>query len=109
MPEQNKERHWARTRTATFVILALWVFFSFIVHAFASSLNESTFLGFPLGFYMAAQGSLFIFVVMIFVHNMWQDAIDKSEGFAEEDSAGGASSSPPPSEESSSSDSSPSS
>ena len=65
-------------------MFALWVFFSFIIHFFVSSLNEIRFLGFPLGFYMAAQGSLIAFVVMLFVFARRQDAIDREEGQAED-------------------------
>lgn len=68
-----------------FLMLALWVFFSFIVHMFVFQLNEIKFLGFPLGFYMAAQGSLIAFVVMLFWFAWRQDAIDREEGVAEEE------------------------
>ena len=43
------------------------------------------FLGFPLGFYMAAQGSLIVFVVMLFVFAKQQDKIDRQHGVAEDD------------------------
>jgi putative solute:sodium symporter small subunit len=42
-------------------------------------------LGFPLGFYMAAQGSLIAFVVILFVFARQQDKIDREFGFAEDD------------------------
>src|SRR3546814_14285700 len=56
---------------------------SFVVHFFASALNEIVILGFPLGFYMAAQGSLLIFVVLIFWFAHRQDAIAREFGVAE--------------------------
>jgi putative solute:sodium symporter small subunit len=65
-------------------MFALWVFFSFIIHFFVNSLNQIKFLGFPLGFYMAAQGSLIVFVVMLFVFAKRQDTIDRQEGVAED-------------------------
>ena len=40
---------------------------------------------FPLGFYMAAQGSLIVFVVMLFVFAKQQDKIDREFGVAEDD------------------------
>jgi putative solute:sodium symporter small subunit len=42
-------------------------------------------LGFPLGFYMAAQGSLIVFVVMLFMFAKQQHKIDREHGYAEED------------------------
>ena len=80
-----KKAHWAKTRNLTMVVLVLWFIFSFVVHWFADALNSMSFLGFPLGFYMAAQGSLFIFVVLIFWLAYSQHKIDQEFGFAEEE------------------------
>ena len=82
---QNGDRYWQRTSGLMWTMLALWLFFSFIVHFFVNQLNEIKFLGFPLGFYMAAQGSLIAFVAMLFVFAKRQDTIDRQEGVAEED------------------------
>jgi putative solute:sodium symporter small subunit len=65
-------------------MFALWVFFSFVIHFFVNQLNSIVFLGFPLGFYMAAQGSLIAFVIMLFLFAKRQDAIDREEGVAED-------------------------
>lgn len=62
------------------MIMLLWFIFSLVVHWFARELNAYTFLGFPLGYYMAVQGSLIIFVVMIFYQNWRQDVIDEQAG-----------------------------
>jgi putative solute:sodium symporter small subunit len=78
------EEHWRRTRSLMWVTLAIWLFFSFIVHFAVVPLNEITFLGFPLGFYMAAQGSLIVFVVLIFWFAHRQNKIDEECGVGEE-------------------------
>ncbi len=72
--------HWSRTRGLTFLVLAVWFVFSFVVHVFAKELNAFSFLGFPLGYYLAVQGSLLAFVVLIFFQNWRQDAIDEEFG-----------------------------
>ena len=77
--------HWQRTRTLMWVTLSIWFVFSFLVHWFADALNGASFLGFPLGFYMAAQGSLVVFVVLIFWFARTQDKIDRECGMAEDD------------------------
>ena len=69
--------HWAKTRTLMWICLAIWAIFSFVIHMFVGALNEISFLGFPLGFYMAAQGSLIVFVVLIFRYVARQNAIDE--------------------------------
>lgn len=86
MASQDKgEEHWQRTSRLMIIMLSLWAFFSFIVHFFVGGLNGVTILGFPLGFYMAAQGSLIAFVIMLFVFAKAQDKIDRDCGVAEED------------------------
>lgn len=79
----NDELYWTKTRRLMITSLVIWALSSFVVHFFASALNEIVTLGFPLGFYMAAQGSLIIFVVLIFWFARRQDAIDREFGVAE--------------------------
>lgn len=87
MPEISQDakmRHWARTRNLTILVLVLWFIFAFIVPWFAKELNTFSFIGFPLGYYMIVQGSLIVFVVLIFFQNWRQDAIDDEAGVGEE-------------------------
>jgi putative solute:sodium symporter small subunit len=83
----NQEEHWRRTTRLMFIHLGIWVFFGYIIHMFVIPLNKIVIpvLGFPLGFYMAAQGSLIVFVVMLFVFAKQQDKIDRDHGYAEDD------------------------
>jgi len=85
--KEREEAHWAKTSRLMFTHLGIWFFFGFIIHMFVVPLNKITIpiLGFPLGFYMAAQGSLIVFVVMLFLFAKQQDKIDREFGFAEED------------------------
>ena len=85
MEQGSGERYWARTSTLMWIMLALWIFFSFAVHMFVTPLNQIKILGFPLGFYMAAQGSLVAFVAMLFWFAYRQDQIDRDENVAEDD------------------------
>lgn len=80
--EQARE-HWRRTRALMFTCLVIWFIFSFLIHLFAPSLNSIVILGFPLGFYMAAQGSLIVFVVLIFWFASKQNRIDEDAGLHE--------------------------
>ena len=81
MSENNA--HWEKTRSLTFLVLGIWVIFSFVVHWFAADLNSMSFIGFPLGYYMAVQGSLIVFVILIFFLNWRQDKIDDEHGMGE--------------------------
>ena len=80
----NAERHWSRTSGLMWIMMILWAFFSFFIHMFVDQLNTIKILGFPIGFYMAAQGSLIAFVVMLFLFASRQESIDRQEGVAED-------------------------
>jgi len=82
-PEQAKA-YWAKTSSLMWTLMALWVFFGFIIHFWAPELNGIKILGFPLGFYMAAQGSLIVFVVICFWNAIAQDKIDDEFGVSDE-------------------------
>ena len=63
--------------------LAIWFVFSIVIFMFGESLNNGSFLGYPLAYYMCAQGSIVIFVVLIFWFANRQEKIDEEFGFAE--------------------------
>jgi putative solute:sodium symporter small subunit len=62
------EEYWRKNLFITAVLLAVWFVVTFVEAWFARELNSVTFLGFPLGFYMSAQGSLAIYVIIIGVY-----------------------------------------
>jgi putative solute:sodium symporter small subunit len=84
MSTKDHAGYWEKTRNLMFVVLGLWLFFSFVIHFFVVPLNNIVILGFPLGFYMSSQGSLIAFVVMLFWFASRQNAIDEEHGVAEE-------------------------
>ena len=84
MAMPDRESYWNKTRGLMLTMLALWFVFGFLVHMFVEPLNNIVILGFPLGFYMAAQGSLIAFVVMLFWFARKQNAIDEEHGVAED-------------------------
>jgi putative solute:sodium symporter small subunit len=60
--------HWTRTKNLMLVMLGLWIFYFLAVHIFITTLNKVTvpILGLPLGFYLAVQGSLVVFLVTLY-------------------------------------------
>ena len=63
LTEKHKE-YWQKTLRMTGFLLAIWFVATFVVEWFARELNAITFIG-PFSFYMAAQGSLIIYVAII--------------------------------------------
>jgi putative solute:sodium symporter small subunit len=85
MPAIDESTWWSKTWNLMVTVLVIWAFFGFVIHFFVRSLNEIVLFGFPLGYYMAAQGSLIVFVVLIFWFAKRQDTIDREAGVAEPD------------------------
>ena len=85
--QANTDAHWRETTRLMFTHLGIWFFFGYIIHMFVVPLNKIVIpvLGFPLGFYMAAQGSLIVFVVQLFLFAKQQNNIEGEFGYAEED------------------------
>ena len=81
----NKDAYWAKTKNHMIVTLVLWAFFSLVIFMFGTELNTMSFLGYPLAYYMTAQGSLLAFVILIFWFANKQEGIDDECGFGEED------------------------
>jgi putative solute:sodium symporter small subunit len=83
----NDEAHWRKTTNLMLTHLGIWFFFGYVIHMFVRPLNQIVIpiVDFPLGFYMAAQGSLIVFVVQLFVFARQQNAIDREFGLAEDE------------------------
>jgi putative solute:sodium symporter small subunit len=78
------QKYWRRTSRLMWTIFGLWIVFSFVIPLFAVQLNTIKFLGFPLGFYMSAQGSLIAFVVLCTWNAIAQNKIDEEFGVQED-------------------------
>ncbi len=78
------QAYWKKTSNLMWTVLAIWFVAGFGVHLFAQTLNPIHIFGFPLGFYMAAQGSLIIFVVALFWFAKRQNEIDEEFGVQED-------------------------
>lgn len=71
-------RHHDRsTKGLALIALGLCALFALVVPLFAASLNRSTLFGFPLGFYLAAQGVPVILVLLLAWFANRQNAIDE--------------------------------
>jgi putative solute:sodium symporter small subunit len=86
-PVQLSEKHieyWHKNLKITSILLAIWFVATFVVIWFARDLNQITFLGFPLAFYMSAQGSLIIYVLVIWFYARYMNKLDDEYGVGEE-------------------------
>jgi putative solute:sodium symporter small subunit len=84
LTEKHKE-YWRKNLVITGILLFIWFVATFVEAWFARELNQFSFLGFPLGFYMSAQGSLAIYVVLIGVYAWYMNRLDVEYGVDEGD------------------------
>jgi putative solute:sodium symporter small subunit len=85
LTEQQKDAYWSYNVRLTTTLLIIWFVVTFIISGLlAGWLNNFTILGFPLGYYMAAQGSLAIFVLEIAVYAYLMNKKDEEFGIREE-------------------------
>ncbi|HSF48878.1 MAG TPA: DUF4212 domain-containing protein [Burkholderiales bacterium] len=73
---QRHQEYWHKNLTVTAILLAIWFVVTFVVSYFARELNQITFLGFPLAFYMGAQGALIIYVLIIWYYAHYMNKLD---------------------------------
>ena len=76
-------RYWRKTLQVTAGLWLVWFFATFVVVYFADDLDRYSFLGFPLGFFMAAQGSLLIYVLIMACYARFMNRLDKRYGVDE--------------------------
>jgi putative solute:sodium symporter small subunit len=69
--------YWRKNLFITAILLVIWFIVTFVEGWYARELNNYSFLGFPLGFYMSAQGSLIIYVVLIGIYAWYMNRLDR--------------------------------
>jgi putative solute:sodium symporter small subunit len=84
LTEKHKQ-YWQKNLRLTGILLTIWFVATFVVVWFARDLQSITFLGFPLQFYMGAQGSLIIYVLIIWYYARTMNKLDREYGVHEGD------------------------
>jgi putative solute:sodium symporter small subunit len=85
LTQEQKEAYWKYNIRLTTILLVIWFVVTYLFGGlWAETLNNIVILGFPLGYYMAAQGSLAIFVIEIAVYAKLMNALDLKYGIREE-------------------------
>lgn len=79
-----RRRYWRKTLRITTVLLIVWFLATFVISYFARELSFN-FFGWPFSFWMGAQGSLIIYVVIIWFYARYMNKLDIEHGVGEED------------------------
>ena len=76
------QEYWSKNLSLTMVLLALWFVVTFVIGYFARELSFNVF-GWPFSFYMSAQGSLIIYIILIWVYAKRMRRLDEEYGVEE--------------------------
>ena len=80
----TKEQYWRAQIRRIAILLAVWAVVAFGLAIFgAPALNKVSLGGVPLGFWMAQQGALFVFVALIWIYARASDRADREAGLDE--------------------------
>jgi putative solute:sodium symporter small subunit len=75
------ESYWKRNLGLTLTLLAIWFVVGLVLAiVLAPALNNFTFLGGPLGFWIAQNGAIYVFLVLIFVYASRMNSLDDEFG-----------------------------
>ena len=81
--------YWRQNLTIVAVLLCVWFAVSFgLGILLVEPLNKTRLGGFPLGFWFAQQGSIYVFIVLILIYAILLDRLDARYRRAAEDDAG---------------------
>ena len=82
--EERVARHWRMNQRIIAVLLVVWFLVTFVVAYFARELSRS-FFGWPFSFWVAAQGALIVYMVLIWIYGRAMNRLDRKLRLAEDD------------------------
>ena len=79
--KNNNEDYWRANLSLIVRLLVIWFTVPFLGGiVFVDTLNQFSLGGYPLGFWIAQQGSIYLFVVLIFYYAKKMSDLDKEYG-----------------------------
>ena len=83
--DKSGKAYWNAVLKLIAQVLAVWFFVSFGCGIlFAPALNAFSIGGYPLGFWFAQQGSMYIFIALIFIYSKLMGKLDEKHGVQED-------------------------
>lgn len=86
MQPSSLQAYWKANRLLIFVLLSIWALVSFVFAILLAGPLYGVRVGqLPMSFWWAHQGSMFVFVVLIFAYALLMDRLDRKYDVHEED------------------------
>jgi putative solute:sodium symporter small subunit len=78
MSNHNLQNYWKKNLQYLVILLAVWFLSSYGAGIlFTDALNSVKIGGFKLGFWFAQQGSIYVFIIIIFIYVALMNKLDK--------------------------------
>ena len=88
MADPSQTAYWKKNLQYVGTLLFIWFVVSYGCGIlFADTLDQIRIGGFRLGFWFAQQGSIYVFVILIFVYAWLMNRLDRAHGMGEGDDA----------------------
>lgn len=84
-PTPRHRRYWRRNLRLTGLLLAVWAAVTFVPVYWAQELNRVVLFGWPLAYYMGAQGALIVYLLLIWIYARSMDRLDRDCGVHEDE------------------------
>ena len=87
-PSREPGAYWKANVRVITILLSIWAVAGLLLSiVFVEPLNRFHLGGYPLGFWMAQQGTIYIFIILIYVYARWMEKIDAQYGHEDEGGA----------------------
>ncbi len=81
MPDHRRKRYWRANLRLVAALLSIWAVAAFgLSIAAVEPLNRFRLAGFPLGFWLAQQGSIYVFIALTLVYAVAMDRLERRYG-----------------------------
>ncbi len=78
MNSEQQKKYWKENLKYLAILLSIWFLASYVFGILlVEQLNTISLGGFKLGFWFAQQGSIYVFVILIFVYIKLMNSLDK--------------------------------
>ncbi|MCB0743071.1 MAG: DUF4212 domain-containing protein [Ignavibacteriales bacterium] len=78
MSKTDLKEYWRRNIRIVLILLSIWFFVSYVLSIFfVDALNSISIGGAKLGFWFAQQGSIYVFLIIIYYYVRYMNKLDK--------------------------------
>jgi putative solute:sodium symporter small subunit len=79
--DENHKKYWQSNIRLVLILLAVWFLFGCVLSILlVDKLNQFSIGGFPLGFWVSQQGTIVVFIILVFIYAYLLQKLDRKHG-----------------------------